>query len=708
MFNKFFSVKAMVLGTGLTALAPLAAQTTTSQTTANNSATQDSSSLVLRDGKGLIGATLSTTGGRYGTISDLIYDGAGIVEYALVERQGQIHPVPFSLLQFGATGDATVSASSATLDTVTVDRNNLRSIFDNSFAAQLRAAFGPNVIRPSTNSNLTSSGTSTSGNSTTTTSNANSTAAARNQVFSLSGLLGGAINAQNGEAGTISTVAINPNGTFAYAVGVNSTGDLRFAVPFAVSQLNAQANGLSVASPISTLTSIAVPQGSLPTMADQAFLAALTTAFGNQANSFVIGGTNPGLSTAQMNLLARNDTFNNDPVVRAGNSSQAGADAVAGAGDSRRGGADAVARAGDRASTAGTGTAGAAMQNGGGNGAPGSNIASSIPRSAPQSTNPSGNRTLPTTASTTATISPNAGGIVNLSQDVASTQSTTGSNSGLIQMRDLLNYKIQAQDGAFGRVSDIVFDRNGNIQYLLGSYQGQTYPLPFSPSAFSGSSNNTLSYNVPIASLQQLAINPQQLPTLQNQAFTQRMQQVFGASFAANSTMTTSSYPTNPTTTTGTNTGTGTTGTSGSTNQTTTGTNTGSSTIDTWSWPGSTTGSQTAPVLLRGPRANKEPAPPGVKSFGPAGTGTGTGSGLNKGSTVPAPNPRRPTPNIVTPPPGVKSFAPGTGGNTQNSPANGNPNGQSGSGTTGAGSSSGTSGGSTGGSSGGSTGGSGS
>jgi hypothetical protein len=82
-------------------------------------------------------------------------------------------------------------------------------------------------------------------------------------------------------------------------------------------------------------------------------------------------------------------------------------------------------------------------------------------------------------------------------------------------MRDLLNFRIQAQDGAFGRVSDIVFDRNGNIQYLLGSFQGQTFALPFTPTSLSGTPN-TLTFNVPISTLQQLAIDPQNLPTLQS------------------------------------------------------------------------------------------------------------------------------------------------------------------------------------------------
>jgi len=137
-------------------------------------------------------------------------------------------------------------------------------------------------------------------------------------------------------------------------------------------------------------------------------------------------------------------------------------------------------------------------------------------------------------AQTTGSGSSSSGGVVNMPKEVPPQSANSGGTSGQIQLKDLLSYKIQAADGAFGRVSDVVFDRSGNIQYLLGSYQGQTFPLPFMPSAF-GATGNTLSYDVPIAQLQQLAINAQQLPSLNNQAFIERMRQVFGDSFGATS-----------------------------------------------------------------------------------------------------------------------------------------------------------------------------
>jgi hypothetical protein len=86
------------------------------------------------------------------------------------------------------------------------------------------------------------------------------------------------------------------------------------------------------------------------------------------------------------------------------------------------------------------------------------------------------------TSGSTSTTSSASGGVVNMPQDT--TPSRTGTGSGTLQLRDLLNYKIQAQDGAFGRVSDVVFDRNGNIQYLLGSYQGSPIRFPFLPALF--------------------------------------------------------------------------------------------------------------------------------------------------------------------------------------------------------------------------------
>jgi len=667
--------------------------------------------VVLRDGKALIGASVSTTGGRYGTIADVVFDGTGTVQYALVERQGQFHPVPFSLMQAGPTGDVSLNVSSATLDTVTVDRNNLQSLFDRSFATQLRAAFGPNVARSFTTPSAASSGFSTTGTSTTT-ANANSTAAQRNQVYSLAGLLGGTVNAQNGEAGTISTVAISPNGQIVYAVGTNGTGDTRFAVPFALSTLNNTANGLSVNATTQNLTSVTVPTGSLPTFTNQSFATSFQSAFGDRA--FGVAGRIQGLSKQESDMVRRNDTSNSDPVARAGDASRGGADAVASAGDSRRGGADAVSRAGDRTTAGGTATV--AMQNSNGT-----------------TSGTTGTSTAGTTGTTT-------GGIINLAQDVPATQSTASANSGLLQMRDLLNFKIQAQDGAFGRVSDIVFDRNGNVQYLLGSYQGQTFPLPFTPSAFSAN-GNTLSFDVPISSLQQLAINPQSLPSLNNQAFTQRMQQVFGQSFG---TTNTSGYT--PSATAQTSTGTGTTGTtgagttigtgtngstatagninrsgSGSTGTTsgtgtgTTGTKSGTGTAggtgtsqDTWAWPTSANGRVPA-------------APPGVQEinqqpFSKRMNGTGTGTRTGTGGAN-----RR----VPAAPPGVQEInqqpfskgaagsgtrsksgntnnsGVGTGGRQQNPPPNGNANGVNGSGTTGSGTTGGTSGsGSTGGTSG--------
>jgi len=124
-------------------------------------------------------------------------------------------------------------------------------------------------------------------------------------------------------------------------------------------------------------------------------------------------------------------------------------------------------------------------------------------------------------------VSSPTGNVIDLRNDAAYSIMMSGRSSGPIQLSNLLNSTVQAQDGAFGTVSDVVFDRNGNIQYLLGSYQGQTFPLPLTSTTLSAA-GNTLTYNVPIAALQQLAINQQNLPTLQNQAFMQRMQQVFG------------------------------------------------------------------------------------------------------------------------------------------------------------------------------------
>jgi len=135
-------------------------------------------------------------------------------------------------------------------------------------------------------------------------------------------------------------------------------------------------------------------------------------------------------------------------------------------------------------------------------------------------------------AQSKSTSSSAEGGVVNAPKEAPAQQSNQNS-SGQIQMKDLLNYKVRAKDGAFGRVSDIVLDRSGNVQYMLGSHQGQTFPLPFSRQSLSGAPN-TISLDATMEVMQQLSIDPKNLPSLTDQAFTQKMQEVFGQSFGAN------------------------------------------------------------------------------------------------------------------------------------------------------------------------------
>jgi hypothetical protein len=139
------------------------------------------------------------------------------------------------------------------------------------------------------------------------------------------------------------------------------------------------------------------------------------------------------------------------------------------------------------------------------------------------------------------TVIGSTAGPVNATLDRSPTR-TDQSGVGLIQMKDLLNYRIVAQDGGFGQVADVVFDRNGRIQYLLGTYDGKIFPLPFMRSAMNPS-GSTLTYNVPMATLEQMALDPHHLPSLNNQAFVQRMQQVFGPSFGIYPNQTVSAYP---------------------------------------------------------------------------------------------------------------------------------------------------------------------
>jgi hypothetical protein len=114
--------------------------------------------------------------------------------------------------------------------------------------------------------------------------------------------------------------------------------------------------------------------------------------------------------------------------------------------------------------------------------------------------------------------------------------------TGSISMSQLLHYKVQASDGGFGQVWDVVLDHNGRVQYLLTSYNGRIYPLPLLPSALDGAPN-TLTYKVPVGMMEQLAVNPENLPSLRNRAFVVRMHQVFGPDFADRLPQPLSAYP---------------------------------------------------------------------------------------------------------------------------------------------------------------------
>jgi hypothetical protein len=58
---------------------------------------------------------------------------------------------------------------------------------------------------------------------------------------------------------------------------------------------------------------------------------------------------------------------------------------------------------------------------------------------------------------------------------------TTGQQSMMRQGSDLINSQIMNDKGnELGRVTDVVYDRNGNPQYLIMSQGGKMYPIPYS------------------------------------------------------------------------------------------------------------------------------------------------------------------------------------------------------------------------------------
>jgi hypothetical protein len=237
----------------------------------------------------------------------------------LVERNGQFHPVPFSMLQVGANGQVSVNVPSTALEGLTVDRNNLVSLTTPQFATQLQTAFGADIARTLFNPAGIIPGTG-AGNA-----NVNSTAGLRGQLFSLANLLGDPINAQGGQAGTLSNLAISPNGQIILAIGNTFNGDVSFAFPFSLANVANNGEALSVDANPQTLTSVTVPSTTIPDLNDQTFASSFAQAFGQ-------AGRLPGMTKQESDIALRNDQSNRDPVARAGDSSRGGADAVASAG----------------------------------------------------------------------------------------------------------------------------------------------------------------------------------------------------------------------------------------------------------------------------------------------------------------------------------------------------------------------------------------
>jgi sporulation protein YlmC with PRC-barrel domain len=206
----------------------------------------------------MIGSTVSTTNGEYGKVADLVFNGAGGVQFALVERNGQFHPVPFPMLQAGAEGQVTINVPASALDAITVDRNNLGSLTSPQFATQLQRTFGTDAARLIFNPTGNVPGTG-NGNA-----DPNSTAGRRGQLFSLANLFGDAINAQGGQAGTLSNVAIAPNGQIIVAIGNTFNGDTNFAFPFSMANVGENGESLTVDANTQSLTSVTVPNTSIP------------------------------------------------------------------------------------------------------------------------------------------------------------------------------------------------------------------------------------------------------------------------------------------------------------------------------------------------------------------------------------------------------------------------------------------------------------
>jgi hypothetical protein len=105
-----------------------------------------------------------------------------------------------------------------------------------------------------------------------------------------------------------------------------------------------------------------------------------------------------------------------------------------------------------------------------------------------------------------------------------------GTANGSFRLSDLLNSNVQLSDGSvFGQVRDLVFNANGQPEFLLvsdGSNQNQFVSLPLGVGSFDG--QGTLRLEIARELLSQLLVDLNNLPSLADQQFVDRLTNTFG------------------------------------------------------------------------------------------------------------------------------------------------------------------------------------
>jgi len=113
---------------------------------------------------------------------------------------------------------------------------------------------------------------------------------------------------------------------------------------------------------------------------------------------------------------------------------------------------------------------------------------------------------------------------------IQETTTVTTQTSPAPQMRrvsQILGSAVQLQGGAaYGKVEDIVLNDAGMVEYVLVSNEGRMVMMPWDAASMDFG-KRIVTYDVTPQAVQPLSFTPDQLPTIVNTPYTNRVRQVF-------------------------------------------------------------------------------------------------------------------------------------------------------------------------------------